>query len=177
MSRDNSSSNQRKPAAVAIGTALTGLLLSGSAFAMNPLVQGYLLGTGADAGEKAAEGKCGEGKCGMEKMDTDKDGKLSQAEFAAAHDGDSSKFAAHDPNGDGFVDAAEMKAHHDAKRSHDKASMEGKCGEGKCGEGKCGGAKQADTDAAATPAADAAEAADAADATAADADKATEGNP
>lgn len=140
MSHHNDFSNNRKPVAIALGTALTtGLLLSGSAFAMNPLVQGYLLGASADAGEKAAEGKCGEGKCGMEKMDTDKDGKLSQAEFAAAHDGDASKFAAHDPNGDGFVDAAEMKAHHEAKRSDDKASMEGKCGEGKCGEGKCGG--------------------------------------
>ena len=85
MSHHNDSSNNRKPVAIALGTALTtGLLLSGSAFAMNPLVQGYLLGASADAGEKAAEGKCGEGKCGMEKMDTDKDGKLSQANCSGA---------------------------------------------------------------------------------------------
>ncbi len=130
----NNSRDSRKPVAIAIGAALTtGLLMSGSAFAVIPLAQGYLLGASADAGEKAVEGKGGEGSCGMDKMDTDKDGKLSQAEFTAAHDGDTSKFAAHDPNNDGFVDAAEMNAHHEARDDHAKASMEGKCGEGKCG--------------------------------------------
>ena len=76
-------------------------------------------------------------------MDTDKDGRLSRAEFDAAHKGSEEKFAGHDGNGDGFITQAEMDAHHaqmkDAK--HDAASKggEGKCGEGKCGEGKCGG--------------------------------------
>ena len=137
-------SSNKKPTAVAIGAALAGgLVLSGSAFAMSSLAQGYMLSAspadapakspeGSCGGNKAAEGKCGEGKCGMEKMDTDKDGRISRAEFSAAHDGKDDKFGAHDPNGDGFISAEEMKAHHDAKRG-DKAAMEGKCGEGKCG--------------------------------------------
>ena len=137
-------SSNKKPTAVAIGAALAGgLVLSGSAFAMTSLAQGYMLSAsssdvsakspeGSCGANKAAEGKCGEGKCGMEKMDTDKDGRISRAEFSAAHDGKDDKFGAHDPNNDGFISAEEMKAHHDAKRG-DKAAMEGKCGEGKCG--------------------------------------------
>ena len=126
---------------LALGAALAGgLVLSGSAFAMDPLAQGYMLS--ASGGEKAKEGNCGahkgadgkhaEGACGVDRMDTDKDGRVSRAEFAAAHKGDASKFAAHDPDGDGFISAAEMKAHH-AKKTADKAAMEGKCGEGQCG--------------------------------------------
>ena len=142
------SCNNKKPVVIAIGAALAGgLVLSGSAFAMQPLAQGYMLA--ASAGDKAAEGKCGEGKCGegkcgVEKMDTDKDGRVSRAEFAAAHDNDASRFAAHDPDNDGFISAAEMKAHKEGKcgegkcgagkkAAADKAAMEGKCGEGKCG--------------------------------------------
>jgi len=137
-----------KPVSLAATAVLIGSLgLSASAFAMNDLAQGYLLGAGeaVHASEaKTAEGKCGEGKCGMAKMDTDKDDRISQAEFGVAHDGDTSKFARHDADSDGFISAAEMKAHKDGK------SAEGKCGadkmkagkagmEGKCGEGKCGG--------------------------------------
>lgn len=133
------SQSSKKPVAIAIGTALAGgLMLSGSSFAINPLSQGYLLGAqdaakAADA--KAKEGSCGgdkakaEGKCGIEKVDTDKDGKVSRAEFDAAHPDKADKFAAIDANGDGFIDKAEQEAHH-AKA---KAGMEGKCGEGKCG--------------------------------------------
>ncbi len=151
------SKHSNKPVSLAVTAVLvSGLGLSASAFAMSDLAQGYLLGAGeaAHASEgKTAEGKCGEGKCGagkcsMAKMDTDKDGRISSVEFAAAHNGDSSKFAAHDPNSDGFIDTAEMKAHHEgkcgegkcgankkapAKKAADKAGMEGKCGEGKCG--------------------------------------------
>jgi uncharacterized low-complexity protein len=136
-----------KPVSLALCTALVGgLALSGSAFAMQPMAQGYLVSATAGAGEekaatdadknaegrcgadkKAAEGKCGEGKCGMDKVDTDKDGKVSQAEFTTAHPGMDSRFAEMDTNKDGFIDAAEHKAR-----------AEGKCGEGKCGEGKCG---------------------------------------
>lgn len=76
---------------------------------MEPLSQGYLL-AGQEAA-KAAEGKCGEGKCGMAKADTDKDGKVSQAEFNAAHPDKAAKFAEIDTNKDGFIDAAEHKAH------------------------------------------------------------------
>ncbi|HEY5971503.1 MAG TPA: hypothetical protein VIT22_05940 [Pseudoxanthomonas sp.] len=125
-----------KPVSLALCTALVGglaLSASASAFAMQPMAQGYLLSATADAGEKAAEGKCGEGKCGIEKVDTDKDGKASRAEFDAAHPDKPAKFDTIDTNKDGFIDAAESKAHH-----------EGKCGEGKCGEGKCGADKKAD---------------------------------
>ena len=137
-------SSNKKPTAAAIGAALAGgLVLSGSAFAMTSLAQGYMLSASStDAAAKSPEGSCGaehkagmkagEGSCGMEKMDTDKDGRISRAEFSAAHDGKDDKFSAHDPDGDGFISAEEMKAHHAAK-SGDKAAMEGKCGEGKCG--------------------------------------------
>src|SRR5688572_13667310 len=132
-------SNNKKPVAVAIGAALAGgLVLSGSAFAMTTLAQGYMLAAGSEAADKTGDHKAGEGSCGMEKMDTDKDGRISKAEFAVAHDGKDDKFAAHDPDSDGFISAEEMKAHHAAKAG------EGKCGEGKCGEGKCGGDKKAD---------------------------------
>jgi uncharacterized low-complexity protein len=126
-------SKTNKPAAVAIAL-VGGLALTGSAFAMEPLAQGYLLAAGETA--KAGEGKCGEGKCGLAKADTDKDGKVSQAEFTAAHPDKAAKFAEIDTNKDGFIDAAEHKAHAGAK------GAEGKCGEGKCGEGKCGGDKK-----------------------------------
>lgn len=156
-------------------TLAGGLLLSGSAFASTPLAQGYLLAAqgaapdkakegkcGADkgktesadkakaegacgAGHAGAEGKCGEGKCGMAKLDADKDGRISKAEFAVAHDGKDDKFAAHDLDGDGYVSAEEIKTRH-----ADKAGAEGKCGEGKCGadhkpaDGKAGAAKAAE---------------------------------
>lgn len=175
--RAHSKTSHHKPIAVALGTALAGgLALSGSAFAINPLAQGYLLGAqqavpaaadkakegscGASMkmGEQAAphadmakaEDKCGEGKCGMQQMDTDKDGRISSAEFAAAHGGDVGKFTAHDTDHDGFISASEIKSMRGGK------SHEGKCGdgnkmgadkaamEGKCGEGKCGGQMKAD---------------------------------
>lgn len=120
------SSNVNKPVAVVVSAVLLGgLALSTSAFAMNDLTAGYLLG--ATAGEKAGEGKCGEGKCGTEAMDTNKDGKVSKDEFTA-HMGRPGDYAKYDTNKDGYIDNAEMKAAHDAKH-----------GEGKCGEGKCGG--------------------------------------
>ena len=105
---------------------------------------------GCGGHKTGAEGKCGEGKCGMTVMDTDKDGKVSRAEFSAKHEGDASKFDMHDANKDGFITADEAKAA-EGKCGGDKAKGEGKCGadkkptdekakmEGKCGEGKCGG--------------------------------------
>ncbi|MBF6024237.1 hypothetical protein [Lysobacter niastensis] len=129
------SKQTNKPVALAIGAALVGgLALSTSAFAMTDLTAGYMLG-----GEQAA--KAGEGKCGVGKMDTDKDGKVSQAEYGAAHKGDTSKFAAHDTNKDGFIDEAELKAHMEGKCGEGKCGADKKKGdmEGKCGEGKCGG--------------------------------------
>lgn len=130
-------SNHKKPVAIALGTALAGgLVLSGSAFAIQPLSQGYLLST-QEAGKTAMkEDKVKEGKCGMDVMDTDKDGKVSRAEFDAKHadKADKAKFDKMDADKDGFVDAAEGKKHMEGSCGGDK-----KAGEGKCGEGKCGG--------------------------------------
>ncbi|MEO6365981.1 MAG: hypothetical protein ABIO38_08050 [Luteimonas sp.] len=136
-------SDNTKSTAIAVGAALAGsLALTGSAFAMHSLAQGYMV-TGHEAliaheHDKTDVMKEGEKPHSMAGMDTDKDGMLSKAEFAAAHDGSDAKFAAHDPDGDGFISAAEMEAHHAADAGK-KKGMEGKCGEGKCGEGKCGG--------------------------------------
>lgn len=128
------SNSNIKPVALAVCTAV-GLSLSAGAFASQTLASGYMAAATADhhAGDgKTAEGKCGEGKCGMDKADTDKDGKVSAAEFTAAHpDKTAADFAKIDTNADGFVDKAEHDAH--------KAAHAGKKGEeGKCGEGKCG---------------------------------------
>ena len=152
---------QNKPIALAIGTAVaTGTLVAGSLFSLQAMASGYMQDA-PKAEAKAAEGKCGEGKCGegmarrdaasgqatgkrthkphtMAGMDTDKDGRLSRAEFDAAHKGMEEKFGAHDGDGDGFITQAEMDKHHADMK---KAKAEGKCGEGKCGEGKCGGKK------------------------------------
>lgn len=132
-------SNNKKSVAIAVGATLAGsLALTGSAFAMQPLAQGYML-----SGDQTAtaghdhKAKDGEKAHTMASMDTDKDGKMSKAEFAAAHEGSNEKFAAHDTDGDGFITTAEMDAHHAAG----KKNVEGKCGEGKCGEGKRGGNK------------------------------------
>ncbi len=124
------------PVAIALGTALAGLTLAGASFAMQPLAQGYMLA--------AADIKGQEGSCGMQKADTDQDGRISQAEFAAAHPDRTDQFARIDTNQDGFIDEAEHRAHHAAQGTEDKTGKqagEGKCGEGKCGEGGCGGAR------------------------------------
>jgi uncharacterized low-complexity protein len=149
-------SQTRKPVALAIGATLaSGLMLSGSAFASTPLAQGYLLGAqeAGAAAEKAKEASCGadkggEAKCGAAAMDSDKDGKVSRSEFAAAHPDKAGEFDTIDTNKDGSIDADEGKAHMEGKcgegkcgadkkaddaKSGDKADMEGKCGEGKCG--------------------------------------------
>lgn len=163
-------SQTRKPIALAIGATLAGgLALSGSAFASTQLAQGYLLGAqDAASADKAKEGSCGankadkegscgsdkagkegscgsdkagEGSCGMAAMDSDKDGKVSRAEFTAMHADKAAEFDRIDANKDGFMDAEEGKAHHAGMKdgakaeanTEAKADMEGKCGEGKCG--------------------------------------------
>lgn len=137
----------RKPLSLMIGAAVaTTALASGAAFAMQPLDAGYTVASNAVEGA-CGEGKCGAGKCGgnaqekpkadakaaahhaMADMDSDKDGRLSRAEFAAAHGGKSDRFADHDGNGDGFITQAEMDAAHAAMKDH------------KAGEGSCGGKK------------------------------------
>ena len=148
-------SQTKKPVALALGAAVaTGTLLAGSMFSMQAMAQGYMQDAAAKTtaegkcGEgKCGEGKCGEGKCGGEKkadageqahgmasMDTDKDGRLSRAEFDAAHKGSEEKFAGHDGDGDGFITQAEMDAHHaEMKKAKpaDKTKAEGKCGDDK----------------------------------------------
>ena len=114
--------------ALTLGTLAGTLVLSGAAFAVTPLASGYM-----------GDGKHGEGSCGVKSMDKNADGKISKAEFAAAHDGKAEKFASHDLNSDGFITQAEMdKAHAAMAEKKDAKAAEGKCGEGKCGEGKCG---------------------------------------
>lgn len=138
------SQTQNTPLAQLIGTAVaTGTLVAGSLFSMQAIAQPY---AGPQATTMAAEGKCGEGKCGsgekskrdaasgqasgkrqhkpmtMADVDSDNDGRISRAEFAAAHPGKADKFASHDTDGDGFISQAEMEAH------HAKMSAEGKCG-------------------------------------------------
>lgn len=112
-----------KPVALAVCTAVGGLALSGSAFAMTTLPSGYMAAAAA-AGEK-----------GDAKRAT-----LTQAEFLAAHKGKTAAdFAKLDTNGDGQLDATEQAAAKAAKTASGDAK--GKMqGEGKCGEGKCGGA-------------------------------------
>ena len=137
-----SKSHSKSTTLAACTVLASGIVLAGSAFAMQPLAQGYLLAAPESSAAPAADGKTGEGKCGVAKADADKDGKVSAAEFSTAHpDAPADKFASIDTNKDGFLDAAEVKAHHGAK------GADGKCGEGKCGEGKCGaeaGDKKAD---------------------------------
>ncbi|GAB3090292.1 HvfA family oxazolone/thioamide-modified RiPP metallophore [Lysobacter terrae] len=85
-----------------LGVALAGFVLSGSAFAMQPLVQGYMVATS----HAAAEGKCGEGKCGDDhfaQVDTDHDGRVSRAEFLAASPERIAEFAKKDVDGDGYI--------------------------------------------------------------------------
>lgn len=135
----------KKPVALAIGATLAGgLMLSGSAFASTQLAQGYLLAGDQAASAKAGmEGKCGEGKCGMAAMDTDKDGKVSRAEFDAAHADKAGEFDSMDTNKDGVLDDAEQKVHMEGRCGSDKVKSMDETGqkatEGKCGEGKCGG--------------------------------------
>ena len=114
--------------AVGISLALAGTAQA-SPFETTDLGGGYLV-AGHDASH--AEGKCGEGKCGMKAMDSDKDGKVSKAEFVAHKE---AKFKKVDTDSDGFLSQAEMDA---AKKAHEGKCGAAKSGEGKCGEGKCG---------------------------------------
>lgn len=130
------SSKIMKPLSVAVGIAFVGSLAisqaaSASSFSLSDMNSGYQqVGEGHDHGDKAKEGKCG-----VEKLDVDKDGAVSEKEFAASghpHE----KFAKLDADKNGSISQAEFDAAHKGK--------EGKCGEGKCGEGKCGGEKKAE---------------------------------
>ena len=121
----------KRKTALTLGTLAGTLVLSGAAFAVTPLSSAYM-----------GDGKShAEGGCGVKSMDKNADGKLSKAEFAAAHAGKTDEFASHDLDGNGFITQAEMDKAHAAMKKDKSKSAEGKCGEGKCGEGKCGGSK------------------------------------
>lgn len=136
--------NTRNPAGV-LGVALAGLVLSGSAFAVESLSQGYMLAASHAAGEgkcgegkcggaptttkssaaKTAEGKCGEGQCGDARFaaaDTNKDHLVSRAEFVAVVPGGEAIFASKDPNGDGFI--SEQEAYYNVKKAYDANGKE-----------------------------------------------------
>lgn len=123
-------SNSRKTTAGLFGVALAGLALSGTAFAMQPLSQGFMLAAahagdegkcgegkcGSDskpakssAAKKTAEGKCGEGQCGdarFNKTDTNDDGLVSKAEYLAVVPS-AQGWAAKDVDKDGFISERE----------------------------------------------------------------------
>ena len=122
---------------------LTGGALAADAFAMEELAQGYMLSPAQASAP--AEGRCGEGNCGVGIPDTNKDGRVSPEEFAAAWPAEADRFSQADRNGDGYIDTDEMKAYHastpPAPHGEAAKASEGKCGEGKCGEGGCGAKK------------------------------------
>jgi uncharacterized low-complexity protein len=139
------SKSNNKPMALVIGAAVaTGTLVAGSLFSMQAMANGYMQDAAAKttAEGKCGEGKCGEGKCGgekkadaakahheggcgMAKMDTDKDGRLSRAEFDAAHKGSEEKFAGRRQRRR-FITQAEMDAHRRWRaKSGDKMKAEG----------------------------------------------------
>jgi uncharacterized low-complexity protein len=139
-------SNTRKTTAGLFGVALAGLALSGSAFAVQPLAQGYML-TAAHAGDegkcgegkcgsdskpvesaaakKTAEGKCGEGQCGdaiFNAIDTGKDARVSRAEFLKVEPKGSAVFAKKDTNKDGYID--EMESYLSVKAAYNENGRE-----------------------------------------------------
>lgn len=132
----------KKPTAVAIGATLVGgLMLSGSAFASTQLAQGYLLG--AQDAAKPADWSA-EGRCGSISMDSNNDGKVSRAEFTAAHAGTSADFDKLDANRDGYLDADESKLLQAEGRcgsstTPQPSEMSGETSGDKAGEGTCGG--------------------------------------
>lgn len=128
-----------KPVALAVCTAFVGsVALSSCAFAMSDLSAGYLLA--AQDSMSAQDDKMMDDekmRPSFDAMDSDKSGTISQAEYGAAHGGDTANFSGRDTNADGSIDRAELDAAHAGMKG-----KEGSCGEGKCGEGKCGGEKK-----------------------------------
>ncbi|BBH45878.1 hypothetical protein [Pseudomonas sp. KU43P] len=112
-----------------LGIALLGgINLTASAFAVEPLPQGYQLAaaektgegkcgegkcgaSGASAKATQAEGKCGEGKCGdasFARTDSDHDGRVSRTELLAVAPGANAEFDAIDADHDGYLSEAEV---------------------------------------------------------------------
>jgi uncharacterized low-complexity protein len=102
---------------IVLGTVVaTGMGLaqaSDSPFAMSPLPTDLTV-----AANESTEGKCGEAKCGAKAfshMDTNKDGKISKAEFDTHKN---AMFQQMDTNGDGSISKEEMQAAMKAHRHH-----------------------------------------------------------
>jgi len=127
-----------------LGAALIGsMALTSSAFAVEPLAQGYQLASAKVAGEgkcgegkcggsgkaSQSEGKCGEGKCGdasFTRTDSNHDGKVSREEFLAVAKDRAADFDTIDRNHDGFISEQEAADHLKAiYQANGKAMPEG----------------------------------------------------
>lgn len=141
-----SDKNTRNKTAGLLGLTLAGLVLSGSAFAVQPLAQGYMVAAAhADsegkcgegkcgsndakpsksAAKKTAEGKCGEGQCGDAKfnaIDTDDDARISRAEFLKVAPTGIAVFEKKDTNKDGYID--EMESYLSVKAAYNENGRE-----------------------------------------------------
>jgi hypothetical protein len=128
--------------ATRVATVTAGLLLSGAAFSMSPLAQGYMLG--ADQAGPATETKAGakpasKGAGRFEAMDTNKDGAVTSAEAAAFHSG---QFQKMDSNKDGRLSREESMAGMKSMHEGCCGGMNMMGGDGMKmmgGEGMCGG--------------------------------------
>jgi len=127
-----------------LGAALIGsMALTSTAFAVEPLAQGYQLASAKVAGEgkcgegkcggsgkaSQSEGKCGEGKCGdasFTRTDSNHDGKVSREEFLAVAKDRAADFDTIDRNHDGFISEQEAADHLKAiYQANGKAMPEG----------------------------------------------------
>lgn len=89
-----------------LGAALIGsMALSNSAFAVEPLAQGYQLASAKVAGE----GKCGDAS--FAETDSNHDGKVSRDEFLAVAKDRAGDFDTIDRNHDGFISEQEAADH------------------------------------------------------------------
>lgn len=97
--------SRQKTSASLLGAVLVGgMLLGGSAFAVEPLGQGLQV-----AAASAGEGKCGDAS--FARTDTDHDGKVSRAEFLAVAKDRAGEFDSIDSDHDGFISEAEAYEH------------------------------------------------------------------
>jgi len=102
-------SNKTRIGLLAVALA-GGMNLASTAFAVEPLSQGYQLAAADKAGEgKCGEGKCGEGKCGGDAKATQAEGKCGEGKCGEGKCGDAS-FARTDTDDDGRVSLKELLA-------------------------------------------------------------------
>jgi uncharacterized low-complexity protein len=120
-----------KPVVMAAGAVMIGsLALAGTAFAMSPLAQGYLLAAGAAGDDKPKEGSCGEGSCGEGQCGADKPADTAAAATPAAAATATDDKAADGSCGEGQCGAdmaADATPAADAAAAEDKTHAEGTC--------------------------------------------------